>query len=146
MSNASGRDEVYVWLFPAREPAVRVSRDGGMYPDWRRDGKELFFLAPDGSMMAAGFDAKTGSVQAAPQKLFDTPLRFGNGHPYAVSADGQRFLIPWDLDDLPRVVLDGVLYLAMSGMSPESRERISGHYHAALACPAEERRAFLDLC
>jgi Tol biopolymer transport system component len=105
MSNGSGHDEVLVRSFPAREPAVRVSRDGGMYPDWRRDGKELFFLAPDGSMMAAGFDAKTGSVQAAPQKLFDTPLRFGNSHPYAVSADGQRFLIPWALDDPPRMVL-----------------------------------------
>jgi hypothetical protein len=106
MSNRSGRNEVFVRPFPASEPAVSVSRDGGMYPAWRRDGRELFFLAPDGSMMAAGFDPKTGSVQGAPHKLFDTPLEFGNSHPYAVSADGQRFLIPWILDDPPRVVLD----------------------------------------
>lgn len=57
-------------------------------------------------MMAARFDAKTGAVPAAPQKLFATPLRFGNRHPYAVSADGQRFLIPLPLDDPPRLVLD----------------------------------------
>ena len=105
MSNKSGRDEVYVRPFPAREPAVRVSRDGGMYPDWRRDGKELFFLAPDGSMMAAGFDGKTGVAQVA-QKLFATPLRYCCSHPFVVSADGQRFLMPLALDDPPRVVLD----------------------------------------
>jgi Tol biopolymer transport system component len=106
MSNASGRDEVYVQRFPATEPAIRVSRAGGMHPDWRRDGRELFFLAADGSMMAAGFDPKIGAVQAAPHKLFDTPLRFGTSHPYVVSADGQRFLMPLPLDEAPRVILD----------------------------------------
>jgi serine/threonine protein kinase len=106
MSNASGRNEVVVRPFPAKDPYIRVSRDGGTYPDWRRDGKELFFLAPDGSMMAVGFDPKTGPVQAAPRKLFDTPLRFGNSHPYVVSADGQRFPMPLPLDDPPRMVLN----------------------------------------
>jgi serine/threonine protein kinase len=106
MSNASGRDEVYVRPFPARDPPVTVSREGGMYPDWRRDGKELFFLAPDGSMMAVGFDPKTGRVQAAPRKLFTTPLRYCCSHPYVVSADGQRFLMPLPLDDPPRMVHD----------------------------------------
>ena len=77
-----------------------------MYPDWRRDGKELFFLAPDGSMMAVGFDPKTGPVQAAPRKLFTTPLRYCCSHPYVVSADGQRFLMPLPLDDPPRMVHD----------------------------------------
>ncbi len=105
-SDANGALEVYVWPFPAGEPALRVSRDGGMYPVWRRDGRELFYLAPDGTMMAAGFDPKTGSVAAAPQKLFATPLRFGNNNPYAVSADGQRFLIPLPVDVPPRLILD----------------------------------------
>ena len=34
-----------------------------MYPRWRGDGKELFFLSPDGTMMAAGFDATNGVSQ-----------------------------------------------------------------------------------
>jgi Tol biopolymer transport system component len=105
-SNESGRDEVYVRPFPAKEPLHIISREGGMYPAWRRDGKELFFLAPDGTMMVARFDPKTGPVADAPQKLFATPLRSGNNRPYAVSADGQRFLIPLPLDDPPRLILD----------------------------------------
>jgi hypothetical protein len=57
-------------------------------------------------MMVARFDPTTGPVAAAPQKLFATPLRYGNNRPYAVSADGQRFLIPLALDDPPRLILD----------------------------------------
>ncbi len=105
-SDATGPFEVYVRPFPAREPFHRISRDGGAYPAWRRDGKELFFLAPDGTMMVARFDPKTGPVADAPQKLFATPLRGTNNRPYAVSADGQRFLIPLPLDDPPRLILD----------------------------------------
>ena len=105
-SNASGRVEVYVRPFPAREPAQRISREGGMYPAWRRDGRELFYLAPDGTMMVASFDPRTGTAAAAPQTLFATPLPPGNNHPYAVSADGQRFLIPLPLDAPPRLILD----------------------------------------
>ncbi len=105
-SNASGRNEVYVRPFPAREPFYTISREGGMYPAWRRDGKELFFLAPDGTMMVAPFDPTKGPVEAAPQKLFATPLRAGNNRPYAVSGDGQRFLIPLALNQSRRLVLD----------------------------------------
>ena len=51
-SNASGRYEILVRPFPNKDPAQTVSRDGGMYPRWRGDGKELFFLSPDWTMMA----------------------------------------------------------------------------------------------
>jgi serine/threonine protein kinase len=105
-SDASGRHEVYVRPFPARDPGERISREGGMFPAWRRDGRELFFLAPDGTMMVARFNPRTGRLEGAPQKLFTAPLRSGNNHPYAVSADGQRFLIPVPLDDPPRLILD----------------------------------------
>jgi serine/threonine protein kinase len=106
-SNVSGQNEVYVRPFPSKEPALRISREGGTDPAWRGDGKELFFLAPDRTMMAARFDPRTGRLDAAgPQKLFATWIPRGNNHPYAVSADGQRFLIPVPLDDSPRLVLD----------------------------------------
>jgi hypothetical protein len=51
---------VLVRTIPEQGPAQTISRDGGMYPRWRGDGKELFFLSTDGTMMAAGFDATTG--------------------------------------------------------------------------------------
>ncbi len=67
----------------------------------------VFYLAPDGTMIVASFDPRTGLVAAAPQKLFATLLRSGSNHPYAVSADGQRFLIPWPVDEAPgRLILD----------------------------------------
>jgi len=92
-SNASGRYEVVVRSFPNSEGAHTISRDGGMYPRWRGDGKELFFLSPDGTMMAARIDATNGSSLGV-QPLFPTQLRAGNSRPYAVDKKGERFLLP----------------------------------------------------
>ena len=63
----------------------------------RRDGKEVFFVGPDGQMMAAAISASGTSFEAAPPvTLFQTRIVNGGGggtkHQYAVSADG-RFLI-----------------------------------------------------
>ena len=111
-SNALGGYEVYVRPFPLGEPTIRISREGGMYPAWRNDGKKLFFLAPDGTIMAAPFDPVTGSAATAPQPLFATSLRDGSNRPYAVSGDGQRLLIPVPVDDQPRLILDWRALLA----------------------------------
>ena len=43
-SYESGRDEVYVQPFPGSGPKSRISRDGGSFPKWRGDGKEIFFV------------------------------------------------------------------------------------------------------
>jgi Tol biopolymer transport system component len=93
-SNASGRNEIYVKAFPAQPQAFPVSRGGGFSPRWRGDGKELFFLSLDGSMMAVDIDTTKEFVAGVPRKLFSTHLRPGNNKPYAVTKDGQRFLIP----------------------------------------------------
>ena len=93
-SNASGRNEIYVRPFPAREGFVTISREGGWSPRWRGDGKEIFFLSLDGTMMSASVETTGNDLKAAvPQPLFPTLLRPGHGHPYDVSSDGQRFLI-----------------------------------------------------
>ena len=94
-SNKSGRNEVYVRPFPVNEQVLPISRDGGRAPRWRADGRELFFLAPDGTVMTAATDT-TGDLTAAVAKpLFPTGSSFtGNLRPYAVTRDGQRFLIP----------------------------------------------------
>ena len=49
--------------------------DGGSQPVWRRDGKELFFLAPDGKMMAVSVTPGADWVRASPQPLFPTRMR-----------------------------------------------------------------------
>ena len=69
-SNASNRYEIVVRPFPDKDPARTISRDGGKYPRWRGDGKELFFVSLTGTMMAVGFDATNGVPQGVPQPLF----------------------------------------------------------------------------
>ncbi len=51
-SNETGRLEIYVQPFPGPGPKVQVSVGGGTLPRWRRDGSELFYLAPDRRLMA----------------------------------------------------------------------------------------------
>src|SRR5262249_22507181 len=77
-----------------------VSVDGGVFPRWRRDGKELYFLNPlsIGNMMATDIRVSGSSIQrTVPQVLFQTQFVNGNHgapyHAYAVAPNGQRFLI-----------------------------------------------------
>jgi hypothetical protein len=105
-SNASGRNEVYVRPFPVRDGVLPISRDGGLSPRWRRDGKEIFFLALDGVMMAADLDETNLRVAGVPRPLFPTHLTsVTNFRPYAVSPDGQRFLFPRPGPESPVVVV-----------------------------------------
>ncbi|HKV99152.1 MAG TPA: protein kinase [Vicinamibacterales bacterium] len=88
-TDASGKMQVV--LRPMSGGAVvPVSVDGGNSPRWGGDGRELFFLAPDGSMMAAKIDLAIPRVLSL-ARLFGTRLT-GDGHPYVVTRDGQRFL------------------------------------------------------
>ena len=92
-SNETGRTEIYVQAFPAGGDRHVISHSGGHDPRWRRDGRELYFLSPDGTMMAARIDASHG-FQSTLEPLFETGITVTNGHPYAVTQDGQRFLYP----------------------------------------------------
>jgi eukaryotic-like serine/threonine-protein kinase len=93
-SNPTGGSEIYVMDFPRGSQRVRVSTDGGFKPRWRRDGKELFYLAADGSMMAAKMTVVNGRMLAEPKRLFDANLKIHTNYDanYAVTRDGQRFL------------------------------------------------------
>jgi Tol biopolymer transport system component len=98
VSNESGRNEVYVRAFPSGDGKRLVSIQGGIEPKWRRDGKELFYLALDRKLMAV--PVSTGSTfEAAPAvALFETRMSVlltaaYSRNQYVVSADGQRFLI-----------------------------------------------------
>lgn len=117
MSNESGRLEVYVRPFvePAAPGATgnaagatggqwQVSTTGGIYPRWRPDGRELYYIGPNGEMMAAPIMATgTTLVPGAPVALFPTRI-FGGGvdnqqsWQYDLTRDG-RFLINTVLDD-----------------------------------------------
>ncbi|HYM09412.1 MAG TPA: hypothetical protein VEU62_01700, partial [Bryobacterales bacterium] len=80
---------------------LRVSTDGGSEPQWRRDGKELFYLAADHKLMAVEVKPGAKLQLGAPRALFDTHIRFTSvtRNHYAVTADGQRFLLNLPLED-----------------------------------------------
>ena len=93
-SDESGRWEVYIATFPAFTQKRQVSSAGGMQPRWRRDGKELFYLAADGTMMAASVSMAGQPTSGLPEQLFQTHLSPSPNVPqYDVSADGSRFLV-----------------------------------------------------
>jgi Tol biopolymer transport system component len=98
-SDEGGQANVFVQPFPGSGAKYQVSRDGGSHPVWRADGKELFFLGLDATMMAAPIDATGQFAAGVPQALFPTgsPIFSSpdlNGGPvYAVAKDGNRFLV-----------------------------------------------------
>ena len=94
VSDESGSQQVYVQSFPTLGGQRQISAEGGAQPRWRRDGKELFYLAPDRRLMVV--TSKTGATfePDAPRALFQTALDVAAlRQSYAVSADGQRFLL-----------------------------------------------------
>jgi Tol biopolymer transport system component len=99
MSNESGRNEIYVAAFPGAGGKRQISTAGGGGPRWRRDGKEIFYLAPDKTLMAAAVNGQGASFEVVSVKALFETRRSGNIFPYDVSADGQRFLIISASDD-----------------------------------------------
>lgn len=90
-----GTGEVYVAAFPATGGRrTQISLGGGFQARWRSDGKELFYVASDWTLMTAAV-ASTGTVfMAQPAKpLFDMKFAHTNYRAYAPSLDGQRFLV-----------------------------------------------------
>jgi Tol biopolymer transport system component len=93
-SDESGRNEVYVAPFPGPGEKWQISTAGGTLPRWRRDGTEIFYLAPDNKLMVATVNGKGASFEVrAVNPLFETRIALGGRYQYDVSPDGQRFLI-----------------------------------------------------
>ncbi|MBI4480006.1 MAG: serine/threonine-protein kinase [Acidobacteria bacterium] len=98
-SNESGRYEVYVQSFPQAGGKWQVSTGGGIAPRWRRDGRELYYIAPDAKLMAVALRGESTLEAGQPAALFQTNIYEAGGYAsvdkqqYDVAADGQRFLI-----------------------------------------------------
>jgi eukaryotic-like serine/threonine-protein kinase len=96
MSSEAGPQNIYVQPFPAGGEKWPVSRDGGIQPVWGPDGKELFFLAPDGMMMATPIKATDRFDVGIPRPLFPAILTnslTSTADQYAVTKDAKRFLV-----------------------------------------------------
>jgi len=90
-SDETGRYEVYVSGFPKPAGRLQISQAGGRLPTWRTDGNELYYLDPDGKLMAAELRENDGSLKvAASRVLFSIKMTTGNG--YDAFPDGKKFL------------------------------------------------------
>ena len=96
-SDESGRQEIYVRPFPdINGGRWQVSTGGGRMPLWSRDGKELFYVSPDGTMMLTRVDARQTWVATTPVQLFRGDYRFATGantRTFDITPDGKRFLM-----------------------------------------------------
>jgi serine/threonine protein kinase len=94
-SDLSGQSEIYVTPFSRPSERHRISPNGGGRPRWRRDGKELYYAALDGKLMATETRISETNVEAGPPHALLTITGyspFAAGYPYEISADGQRIL------------------------------------------------------
>jgi len=96
-SSETGNWEVYVSPFPGFGSKWQISRGGGEEPRWKSDGKELFYLTPDGTLMVAGVKTSPGFEASSPAALFVThsrqPISAMDFFSYDVTGDGQKFLV-----------------------------------------------------
>ncbi len=92
-SNEIGHNEVFVISLANPESKWQVSTNGGNYPRWRGDGKEIFFVDLTSHINAASVTETATSMEfGTPESLFAVSLRPA-ARAYDVSADGQKFLV-----------------------------------------------------
>ena len=93
-SNESGRFQIYVQTVPLSGAKYQISSSGGTEPQWRRDGKELYYVSAEQKLMAVAVKLGATVEAGTPQPLFPV---FPTGTPgtrvYASVGDGQRFLV-----------------------------------------------------
>jgi Tol biopolymer transport system component len=96
VSDESGQPEVWVQHFPLNGSKFQISSAGGTFAQWSRDGKELFFRTPDGTIMSLPVTAAATFERGQARALFTVGDRDGravSGGDFEPSADGKRFLL-----------------------------------------------------
>jgi Tol biopolymer transport system component len=99
-SNETGVLNVFLRSFPDGRNKQQISVEGGQRPAWRADGRELYYLAPDGGLIAVAIEPAPALKVGARSRLFFAPVDPSFGTPGATlfdpAADGQRFamLVP----------------------------------------------------
>ncbi len=96
-SDESGNWEVYVTSFPGAAGKWQVSRGGGTEPRWRGDGREIFYIGPNGMLTAVSVNGASAFVTGTPAPLFQirgrAPISSTDVFTYDVAKDGKRFLV-----------------------------------------------------
>jgi len=93
-SDETGRNEIYIASFPDARRRLQVTSDGGIYPQWDPDGRELFYLSGNGMLTVVGLrNGPDGLELSSPQQLFPLAARSFIASPYEISPDGKRILV-----------------------------------------------------
>lgn len=115
VSDEPGTPQVIVQPFPDPSGGKwQISRQGGTYPRWRRDGRELYYLDRGGRIVAVSVTTDGNFEVGKSTPLFTTSIPFPNqsrntGSPYDVTADGQRFLMSVPLGNVDSAPITVVL-------------------------------------
>jgi serine/threonine-protein kinase len=91
-SDESGQSEIYVRPYPGPGRKWQISTGGGVHALWARKGKEIFYRNGQKFMAAAVNLNPEFRVEKA-RLLFEGPYVLSGGQSYAVSPDGQRFIV-----------------------------------------------------
>jgi len=112
-SNETGRYEVYVRDFPDGVHKWQVSGQGGVQPHWRGDGRELSYLTLDGTLTSVAVNPGPNLEFGASEPLFTTGFRMLPRYvwmnQYAISRDGQRFLLNRPLPEAAQGAITAVV-------------------------------------
>jgi hypothetical protein len=93
-SDESGREEVYAARFPEMDHTRQLSQEGGCQPMWRKDGKELFYLGPEGKVFSVNLQTGSALGAGVPRLLFQSSVAVSCLiAQYAVTGNGQKFLM-----------------------------------------------------
>jgi hypothetical protein len=106
-SRESGRPEIYVTSYPGPGEKIRVSTGGADLPRWNPNGRELFYVSPDGRLVSVPVRTRPSLELGSPVSVF--PIAGKSGwRSFEVAPDGGRFLaiVPEVLgDELPLTVV-----------------------------------------
>jgi serine/threonine-protein kinase len=91
-SNESGSFQVYVRAFPDKGGKWQISNNSGLFPEWSRNGHELFFRTEDNQIMVASYTVKGDSFLADKPRVWSEKRLADVGlyRNYDLAPDGKR--------------------------------------------------------
>jgi Tol biopolymer transport system component len=89
-STESGRSELYVAPFPGPGRKWQISTNGGFWPQWRGDGRELFYQTQSNNLISVDIDYVRDSIAIGEERVL---FNLASGSDYDVTDDGQRFIV-----------------------------------------------------
>jgi serine/threonine-protein kinase len=92
VSTQSQRPEIYVTAFPDPRGKLQVSGDGGSFPRWSVDGKEIFYTDASGKLIVSEVIHKDASLEVGRVHQVVGGIIRERGYKYDVSNDGKRVL------------------------------------------------------